>query len=124
MNIGLDFHGVLDSLPEFFSEFTKLFKEAGHEVHVITGGRKSDIIPELKKHKIHYTHIFSITDHLVEQGLEYYERPNGDFMFTPKIWDKTKGDYCHENNIHIHFDDTDHYSLDFKTPFFSLFRRV
>lgn len=124
MKIGLDFHGVIDSHPEFFAELSRLFGEVGHEVHIITGGRSFDIIPQLKKLNIYYTHLFSITDYLVDQGLEYYERPNGDFMFDPKIWDKTKGEYCRKNNINIHFDDTDHYMLAFTTPFVSLFRRV
>ena len=37
MKIGLDFHGVINTSPEFFGLISKLLLDAGHEVHIITG---------------------------------------------------------------------------------------
>ena len=36
--LGLDIHGVVDSMPEFFSFLTDSFIKNGGEVHLITGG--------------------------------------------------------------------------------------
>jgi hypothetical protein len=42
LKIGLDIHGICDANPEFFSELSRLFVNAEHEVHIITGRRVSD----------------------------------------------------------------------------------
>ena len=42
MNIGLDIHGVITSNPRFFSHFSTLAVERGHEVHIITGAMLSE----------------------------------------------------------------------------------
>jgi len=36
--IGLDLHGVIDALPEFFAFLTDSVIKNGGEVHIITGG--------------------------------------------------------------------------------------
>ena len=37
--LGLDIHGVVDAMPDFFSFLTDSFIKNGGEVHIITGGR-------------------------------------------------------------------------------------
>ena len=62
MKIGLDIHGVCDTNPEFFKELTRLFFQAGHEIHILTGRRESDgALNEIKELGLDYTHFFSIT---------------------------------------------------------------
>jgi len=125
MKIGIDIHGVLDKEPKFFATMTKLFVEARHEVHVITGvtikpenriGQKTlDLLKELD---IYYTHIFSIVDHHEKIGteIEYPDGSDNPWM-DGELWDKCKGEYCEKHNIDIMLDDTRRYGDYFKTSF-------
>jgi len=124
MKIGLDIHGVITKCPKFFSELSRLFVEAGHEVHVITGtsldpktkyGRIA--LKELKKHKISYTHLFSMINYHEKIGTKVtYENSENPWM-DETLWNKTKGEYCKKHKIDIMFDDTPRYADYFKTPF-------
>ena len=42
---------------------------------------------------------------------------NGKPWLDKNTWNETKGDYCREHGIHLHFDDTDVYNETFTTPF-------
>ena len=125
MKIGIDIHGVLDKVPKFFAEMSKLFVEANHEVHIITGvtlkpenklGKKT--LKALKDLGISYTHLFSIVDYHESIGTEI-EYPDGDDnpWMDGELWDRTKGDYCELNSIDIMFDDTRKYGDYFNTSF-------
>ena len=120
--IGLDLHGILNDNPVFV-EMGKLFVAAGHEVHVITGLQyKTYIKRELKglklKKDVHYTHFFSIADHLIEEGKLLKMDDEDNPFFRPKDWDRAKGKYCKREQIDIHFDDSFEYGKYFSTPFF------
>lgn len=120
MRIGLDLHGIITVHPSFFSELSKLFVGAGHEVHILTGShiQEKNIIEELKKYGIEYTHIFSIADHHRDNqtdGMWYDD--NGDPWVSNEDWDKTKADYCKKHNIDFCIDDTARYANYFETPF-------
>jgi len=126
MNIGLDIHGVIDKYPIFFAEMTKLFIEAGHQVHVITGATLRQDHPKgienLKNIKetlkLSYTHIFSIVDYQDEIGTEItYPDDSDNPWMDGEVWDRTKGDYCKKHNIDIMLDDTQRYGKYFTTPF-------
>jgi hypothetical protein len=119
MKIGLDFHGVIDAMPEFFSFFTKAMISAGAEVHIITGGATEDDKKLLKEHNIQYTHIFSITDYHKEKGTKTTKPhpKHGFMMVSDEEWDRTKGDYCRREGIDLHIDDTTVYNEYFTTPF-------
>ena len=117
--LGLDLHGVIDAMPEFFSFLTKAIIKAGGEVHIITGGTSEKDIQLLKDYDIKWTHFFSIVDYHKSIGTKTYElHPVHNFpMLSDEEWDKTKGEYCKKNNIDLHIDDTLAYNNYFSTPF-------
>lgn len=117
--IGLDLHGVIDSIPEFFSFFTKAIIDAGGEVHIITGGTSEKDIKLLEKYNIKWTHFFSISDYHMKKGTPTFgNHPKYGFpQISDDEWDKTKGEYCSKNGINLHIDDTLIYNDYFKTPF-------
>ena len=121
--LGVDIHGVIDAMPEFFAFLTSSFIKNGGEVHIITGGSWTDELEsQLKVFGVKWTHHFSIYDHLVEIGTTstgHVQFPDGTIQnkFSNDVWDKVKGDYCQENNISLHIDDTLIYNNNFSTPF-------
>ena len=67
--IGLDIHGVINTLPEFFTFLADSFIKNGGEVHIITGGSWTKKLDDkIKSIGIKYTHKFSVYDHLIEVG--------------------------------------------------------
>ncbi len=120
MKIGLDLHGIISTYPEFFSELSRLFVNAGHEVHILTGSHIVDqkIEAQLKEFGIYYTHLFSIADYHRENKTEgmWYDG-KGDPWVSDEDWDKTKADYCKRNDIMFCIDDTARYARKFETPF-------
>lgn len=118
MKIALDIHGVCDANPKFFAELTKLFKEAEHEVHILTGRRISDgALKEVEELNLSYTHFFSIADYHREKGTKMWEDENGNPWLDDKTWDRSKADYCKRNKIDFCIDDTERYGEYFETPF-------
>jgi len=119
MRLGLDLHGVISDMPEFFSFLTNAVMRAGGEVHIITGGATIDDKRLLERYNIRYTHLFSIVDHHKEIGTPVSgKHPKHGFdMISDEEWDKTKADYCRKNNIDLHIDDTLIYNNFFTTPF-------
>lgn len=121
IKLGLDIHGVLDALPEFFSFLTDSFIKNNAEVHIITGGSWKNVEESLKKLNISYTHSFSVYDHLLKNAetIGDVEFPDGTVQkrFNDDVWDKCKSDYCREHNITLHIDDTLAYNEFFTTPF-------
>jgi hypothetical protein len=117
--IGIDLHGVISDLPEFFSFFTDALINAGAEVHIITGGVSDEDKKLLKDYNIKYTHFFSIIDYHREMGTPTSgKHPKYGFdMISDEEWDKTKGEYCRINQIDLHIDDTLIYNNYFTTPF-------
>lgn len=118
LKIGLDVHGICDANPEFFSELSRLFVVAGHELHIITGRRISDgALEEIRDLGISYTHFFSISDYHQEIGTRMWEDDDGNPWLEGELWDRTKGDYCKKHKIDFHIDDTERYGQYFSTPF-------
>ena len=117
--IGLDLHGVITDMPEFFSFFTKAMIAAGAEVHIITGGATEDDRRLLEKHDIRYTHYFSIVEHHRSVGTPTKgKHPKYGFdTIDDQEWDRTKGEYCRKHGIDLHIDDTLIYNDYFTTPF-------
>lgn len=117
LRIGFDYHGCLDAKPELFSELTKLLKDNGHEVHVLTGSMESDEIhKELKSLGIHYTHFFSVSDYNKEIGTKMWFSEDGNPWMDEESWNKTKGEYCKRHDISLHLEDTIEYFDHFTTP--------
>ena len=127
MSLGLDIHGVINAMPDFFAFLSDSFIKNGGRVHIITGGSLTEkLLNEIKGFGIRYTHIFSVYDYLIESG----EPTNGERIFTDgthqkrfadDVWDRVKGDYCKKHNINLHIDDTLAYKDGFKTPFAYLY---
>lgn len=118
MKLGLDYDGVINKLPRFFSILTKLFVAAGHEVHIITGNRgTAEFLKNLKKMGISYTHFFSISDyhHGIGTPMTGYEENHT--WIAEDLWDRTKGNYCAEHGIDLHVDDSPVYGKYFRTPY-------
>lgn len=118
MKIGLDFHGICDTSTEFFSELSRLFVEAGHEVIVITGKMSSHgAEKELEKLGITYTKFYSIVDYHKNLGTEVDYDENGDPWIDDDLWNKTKAEICEKEGIDLHIDDSPIYGDFFKTPY-------
>jgi hypothetical protein len=121
--LGLDIHGVVDAMPEFFSFLSDSFIKNGGEVHIITGGKWDKEFEDLlNSYGVKWTHKFSIYDYLVENNYEKtgeVQFPDGTIQskFKNEDWDSVKGVYCADNNITLHIDDTMIYNDYFKTPF-------
>ena len=124
MKIGIDIHGVSTEHPEFFSTLTKLFVDAGHQVHILTGpsinpdknyGKRT--LKEIKDLNLSYTHLFSIIDYNEALGAKIvYTNENNPWISSDE-WNKTKAVYCEKHKIDIMLDDTKEYGEFFKTPF-------
>lgn len=123
MKLGIDVHGVIDAMPEFFAFLTDAFVKNGGEVHIITGGSwTEDMKSEIDSYGIKYTNVFSVYDHLVETKSEIMgeiEFPDGTIQnkFRDEDWDVVKANYCRDNGITLHLDDTMSYNEFFSTPF-------
>jgi len=121
--LGLDVHGVIDGMPDFFSFLTDSFIKNGGEVHIITGGRwDSEFEKQLNDFGIKWTHKFSVYDYLKESDAEVIGKvqfPDGTIQkkFKNEDWDRVKAQYCKDNSIDLHIDDTLIYNNFFETPF-------
>ena len=121
--LGLDMHGVIDAMPEFFSFLTDSFIKNGAEVHIITGGRWDlEFEKQLNDFGIKWTNKFSVYDYLKESDAEVIGKvqfPDGTIQkkFKNEDWDSVKAQYCKENGIDLHIDDTLIYNDFFSTPF-------
>jgi hypothetical protein len=120
LKLGLDIHGVISQDPHIFSEMAREWIAAGNEVHIITGITQSDeVVKQLREeYGMVWTHFYSIVDTLLEQGVEplphsTHNRP----YFPDEHWDPAKAEYCAENGITVHYDDTEHYGDYFSTKF-------
>lgn len=117
IKIGFDLHGVINEHPKFFAKLSKALVKAGHEVHIITGNKRTKkFLAELDSYGFSYTHFFSITEHHEKKGTKMKWVKDHPFM-DEYLWDRTKGDYCRKHKIDMHFDDTDAYRYFFSTPF-------
>lgn len=122
-SMGIDIHGVIDSLPDTFSFLSDAIIKNGGDVHIITGGSwTKELEDNIKSLGIKYTHKFSVYDFLIEtQSDQIGEIVFADGTIQRKFqdgcWDKAKGEYCIKHNISLHIDDTLVYNEFFKTPF-------
>jgi len=120
--LGLDLHGVIDSMPKEFAFLTNAIVSAGGEVHILTGGSWSpELENQVKSYGIKWTHSFSVYDHLIKTAKTVGEIqfPDGTIQkkFEDGVWDHVKADYCREHNISLHIDDTLIYNDFFTTPY-------
>ena len=121
--LGLDLHGVIDSIPDEFKFLSNAIVSAGGEVHILTGGSWTDELEnQVISYGIRWTHKFSVYDHLIEidsNTIGEIQFPDGTIQkkFEDGLWDHVKADYCKKHNISLHIDDTLIYNDFFQTPF-------
>jgi hypothetical protein len=121
--LGLDVHGVIDSMPDIFSFLSQAIINNGGEVHIVTGCRwDKNLEKQLTDFGIKWTHKFSVYDYLKESDAEIIGKvqfPDGTIQkkFKNEDWDSVKAKYCKENGIDLHIDDTLIYNDFFSTPF-------
>lgn len=108
--IGLDVHGVITIEPEFLRAKAAELIEKGHEVHIMSGSRYCPgTLDQLRQYGFiegtHFTHYFSITDHLIDSGAEVTFKdgmPQADAF----LWDSAKGEYALTQGLHCLWDDS------------------
>ena len=122
LKIGLDIHGIIDKYPHLFERLSSDWVRMGNEVHIITGNMETKEIKEqLKEWKISYTHFYSVSDSLIEQGLAVHWSDRNNPWFEEVYWNEAKAKYCRDNQIDIHYDDSDEYGKHFTTPFVKVY---
>jgi hypothetical protein len=113
-NIVIDIHGVLDANPSYFvKEAFRVLSEGG-TVHIVTGIPWSDEVEEellsYANGFKYWTHFHSIVDHLIAKDEPRYLCQLGrTWFYDDDAWDRVKGEYCAEHNIHRIYDDTIEY---------------
>lgn len=121
--LGLDLHGVIDAMQPEFAFLTNAIINAGGEVHILTGGSwTTELENQIKSYGVKWTHSFSVYDHLIKIGSKTTGEivfPDGTVQkkFENGVWDHVKADYCRDNKISLHIDDTLIYNYFFNTPF-------
>lgn len=116
IKIGLDYHGVINMHPEYFSAFAQEALARGAEIHIITGGSEQEIASNLKNWNIPYSKIFSIPDYYKAKGKVIYFS-DGAYKIPDDLWDKAKAEYCNLEGINMHIDDSQEYIKWFTTPY-------
>lgn len=114
--IGLDFHGVINTNPEFFRELINLVRQEGIECHIISGGPEEFIAQYLAEQKINYQNLWCIFD-FYEAKKKVTMLADGSFHIDDELWDKAKAEYCRNQNIDVHIDDSSIYGKYFTTPY-------
>ena len=114
--IGVDFHGVINTKPDFFREFCRAALKFGMEVYIISGGPRETILSYLNQYQIPCTKLWCIFDYYEQRHqVEFYN--DGSFHDDDELWNKAKAEYCKEHNICIHIDDSVIYGREFATPY-------
>jgi hypothetical protein len=116
LKIGIDYHGVITANPRFFKEFNALAIAQGIEIYVLSGGFEIDITDFLRQEQIPYTYIWSLADYF-DKNKQLTYLPDGSFKVDDRLWNKAKADFCKQNGINFHIDDSVLYGEHFTTPF-------
>lgn len=116
LKIGLDFHGVINTNPSYFKDFTEYAEARGHRIYIITGGPAAKISSFLNAWGIRYTELFTILDYYAARGeVKFFS--DGNFKMDDGLWNSAKAKFCRRHGIDIHIDDSDVYGLSFTTPY-------
>jgi len=123
IKLGLDVHGVINEDPEFFSNLSDVMFKQGHSVFIITGQEKTPVfVEEIKRYKIRYTDILSITTYqkILGTPITYLDDRKSQPIMDPEIWNPTKAALCATIGIDIMVDDSliyGKYFRDIKTQY-------
>ena len=114
IKIGLDYHGVIDTNPQYFAEFCSLARHQGILIYIITGGQGLQIRQYLQDIKLEYDFIFSVLDYCYALG-KTTQDAQGNIRINDEDWNKAKAEFCCQNNITLHIDDSNIYQEYFTT---------
>ena len=114
--IGIDFHGVINTDPDFFRDFSQIISQHDIEIHIISGGPRDKIIQYLQEHSIRYDKVWCIFDYYRYQNKVSF-LPDGSFYVDDVLWDRAKAQYCQREKINLHIDDSDIYGRYFTTGY-------
>ena len=118
MILGLDYHNVITANPKFFSTLTKFLRVGQHEVHILTGSRKTSVLlNQLREYGISWSHFFSISDYHRSIGTPMTGYQEGQPKIDDELWNGTKAWYCQKNGVDLHIDDSPVYGRYFTTPY-------
>jgi len=115
IKIGIDFHGVFDAKPQYFSMFCKDAIKQGWEIHIISGGPEEKIREYLKRYDAPYTKVYTILGEAQQLGIVKYQ--NNSFHIDDAFWDEAKAKYCKKNKVSLHIDNSPEYGKYFSTEF-------
>ena len=117
MKFGFDIHGVIDRHPTLYQSMMTALVSCGHEVHIITGIKHDIVRPTLIKLGFiegeQYTAFFSIHEQAEQQGIHITIDDDNRPHFDPQFWLTAKANYCHDNGINLHIDDSCEYGQHF-----------
>ncbi|MEE6206672.1 MAG: hypothetical protein VZR95_01290 [Alphaproteobacteria bacterium] len=114
--IGIDFHGVINTDPEFFQKLSQELLRRRIEIHIISGGPEEYIKNYLHDNNIFYSQIWCIYSYYENKG-QITVCEDGSFYMDDELWNKAKADYCCRHKIGLHIDDSSVYGRYFTTPY-------
>ena len=119
IKIGFDLHGVIDRNPLRFKYKMAELRNAGHDVLVISGPPRDQIIQELSAFNIELgwqvDEVYSIVDYLKEKGVPMKQDENKNWWASDAIWWSAKALICREHRVDYMLDDTFAYAAWFAT---------
>ncbi len=116
LKIGLDYHGVIDKKTLYFSSLCRYARTRGHHIYIITGGPIAQVKKYLNVANIEYDFIFAISDYYQALG-KFEQRDDGKIEIPSNMWNIAKAEFCRQNKIDFHIDDSFDYLHWFSTPF-------
>ena len=114
--ISIDFHGVLNVAPQYFKKFMDAALADGTLVYVVSGGPRADIEHFLRYHEMSYTTLWCIIDE-PEINAQTHFFADGSFRVDDNLWDKAKAEFCRDEKIGLHIDDSLVYGKFFTTGY-------
>ncbi len=117
MKIGFDVHGTIDKNPEVFKPMMKALLKVNHEICIISGPPKDQILKELKKlgliENYHYRKIYSVVDFLLKYSdAKMIQDEKGHWWCEDYYWWESKGEICNYYNVEVIYDNEIKYSYD------------
>ena len=114
--ISVDFHGVITKEPEFFRNLIQLWRRAGWEIYIVSGGPREYIERFLDEHNIVYDKLWCIFDYFNAQN-KVEIAADGSFHVDDELWNVAKAEFCACQQIGLHIDDSKVYGKYFTTPY-------
>ena len=105
LKISLDYHGVIDTRQSYFAEFCSVARKRGHSIFITSGAPKAQISTYLHSINLEYDFIFSILDYCLALR-QITQTTDGRIIIKDKNWNFAKAEFCKNNKVDIHIDDS------------------